>query len=179
MWLDRFGAPSSSSVANNRSHSPIPRPSSHLAPNVQNRPTLSPQSSSLSLSPSPNASTHSLPASLRQTNASVSRSNAPKIPEPGVRDPLEVLETITGKRREEPSMSFAAGDGREKPEKLAEAIDFGGLSLNQFVDEGESGRAISRVSQQTESGEQCEISSAFQLARVMRMCRLLTLSRPI
>ncbi|KKZ67505.1 hypothetical protein EMCG_06823 [[Emmonsia] crescens] len=145
MWLDRFSAhPSASgaSTPSTRGYSPARR-SQHLSAASQPaRPAFSPRSSSLSLSlaNSPNASTTSLPNTLRQANGpSLHRQNSSKLDQHVV-DPLEVLYNIIGKRPKEadtPTISVvhAASTVDLKPECLVEDIDFGELSLEQFVEQ--------------------------------------------
>ncbi|KAL1957445.1 hypothetical protein VTO42DRAFT_6013 [Malbranchea cinnamomea] len=159
MWLDRLTTHSNASGPSStysRAYSPVGRPPSHL----QNRPTFSPRSSSLSLSSTPNASTSSLPGTLRHTNGSNLRFDPRKTSATVARDPLEVLETIIGKRSTERSLNSAVGDSTgkpaTKPEEFAQSIDFGDLSLEQFVSSRETDRESCRTIQERRSVEQFE-----------------------
>ncbi|OAX77715.1 hypothetical protein ACJ72_07983, partial [Emergomyces africanus] len=111
------------------------------------RPAFSPRSSSLSISlaTTPNASTTSL---HRQNSSKLDQQQQqhPGSTVPFV-DPLEVLYNIIGKQPKEwgdsetPTISVvhaaAAGVVGQKPECLVEDIDFGELSLEQFVQQHE------------------------------------------
>ncbi|PGH16817.1 hypothetical protein AJ79_01461 [Helicocarpus griseus UAMH5409] len=149
MWLDRLAHPSSgaSTPSNStRAYSPAPRPQQqqqHLsAGNQPNHPAFSPRSSSLSLSLStPNASSSSLPNtqgnanSNTNTNGPLRRQNSSRLDQPGHVDPLEVLYNIIGTRpkTKDPPTISVIGATTGKPDTLVENIDFGELSLEEFI----------------------------------------------
>ncbi|KAH0538056.1 hypothetical protein FGG08_005318 [Glutinoglossum americanum] len=136
MWLDRFSAQSTPSGSppppQNRSYSPAPRRPSHLAPlALPARPGFSPRSSSLSLAS--NVSTSSLPGTSRPPNGSTLRQSVTTNVH-NVTDPLEVLQRIIGaplKSREVESPGNLSGSLDQS--QIAGDIDFGGLSLQEFV----------------------------------------------
>ncbi|OJD15519.1 hypothetical protein AJ78_04215 [Emergomyces pasteurianus Ep9510] len=146
MWLDRFSAHPSASGASTpsiRGYSPARRPQhqQHLSAAAQpNRPTFSPRSSSLSLSlaTTPNASTTSL---HRQNSSKLDQQHVGSASASTIVDPLEVLYNIIGKHSKEggaetstdSAVQAAAGAVDQKPECLVEDIDFGELSLEEFV----------------------------------------------
>lgn len=137
MWLDRLSGhstPSGSPPPHHRNYSPAPprQPSRLSAAPQINRP-YSPRSSSLSLSLTANNSTVSLAGRSRSpTCLSLKQDLARGLP-PGTADPLDVLHGVIGKPRETGAGSNAAPEGIDDPVKLGEAIDFGGLSLKEFV----------------------------------------------
>jgi hypothetical protein len=112
----------------------------------------------LSLSSTPNVSTQSLPGSLRQKNGFALKPDSSKLPEVGIRDPLEVLRNITGNRSKEPRSRSDAVARIEKPQALAEDINFGELSLEQFVDERDTETAVKTTHQPVPPVEQCELT---------------------
>ncbi|THC99383.1 hypothetical protein EYZ11_001107 [Aspergillus tanneri] len=128
MWLDRISGHStpSSLPTDSRSNSPLPRrTSSRLSPYSQSaRASSSRQGSSLSVLVSPNSSSTSLPTTRGDGSALKQASARPRPSD--VADPLEVLSGILGKQREEALQA-------EKPMQLVPDIDFGGLSLEEFV----------------------------------------------
>jgi hypothetical protein len=136
MWLDRFSAQSTPSGSppppQNRSYSPAPRRPSHLAPlALPARPSFSPRSSSLSLAS--NVSTSSLPGTSRPLNGSTLRQSVTNAPD-GAADPLGVLQKIIGT----PLKSRGAErpynpSGSPVPSQIVEDVDFGDLSLQEFV----------------------------------------------
>lgn len=128
MWLNRYGGHSSPSSA-----SPLPqRRPSHLAPTSSpQRPGLTSRSSSLSPLLT-NGSTDSLPAEARQNNGSSLRYQLDASPS-DVSDPLTVLRAIL-----EPAPGIVVTDDKpsEEPQSTqddTEDVDFGGLSLEEFV----------------------------------------------
>ena len=137
MWLDR-GA---------RSYSPAPPRPSHLSPSPYNtRPGLAPKnSSSLSLLSLTGSSTSLSAAS--HGNGSVLKQSTARARPSDVSDPLEVLHRIIGRQAgEAPGVEATASslDLKAKPEQLVDNIDFGGLSLQEFVTkEDESRRVLS------------------------------------
>ncbi|RMJ28893.1 Vps52 Sac2 family protein [Aspergillus sp. HF37] len=139
MWLDR------SAPFNSRSYSPAARRPSHLSPSPNNnRPGLAPKNSSTWSLLSPSDSTTSLSAAA-QGNGSVLRQSAAKPRPSDVSDPLEVLNGIIGKQTEETAgaeTSTPASNPEVKPEQLVENIDFGGLSLQEFVAKEDDSRRI-------------------------------------
>ncbi|RDI82723.1 Apoptosis-inducing factor 1 [Venturia inaequalis] len=104
------------------------------------RPGLNPRSSSLSLASTPNASTTNLPT-LRVANGSSLRNEMRRSPPMEVPDPMRVLQSIFGAA---PRKQVAGIEGGRRVE-LAEDVDFGGLSLEEFADEKED-RASSQPS---------------------------------
>lgn len=169
MWMDRLGAhpgASGPSPAQSRTYSPISRPRSHLA---VNRPTFSPRSSSLSLASTPNASNASLPGSLRQAAGPPSRLDTRRPTETTVRDPLEVLESILGKRASQNGIVENQGDKAvEKPEALVESIDFGEASLEQFVSNEDRDECTRQAPLEQMPIEQCELHSVHIKPRPLR-----------
>ena len=169
MWMDRLGAYSGASgpsPAQNRTYSPISRPPSHLA---VNRPTFSPRSSSLSLASTPNASNTSLPGSLRQATGPPPRLDTRRPTETTVRDPLEVLESIIGKRVSRNGTVENQGDKAvEKPDAFVESIDFDEASLEQFVSNGDSDECTRQAPLEPMPIEQCELHSVHIEPRHLR-----------
>ncbi|TID26907.1 Apoptosis-inducing factor 1 [Venturia nashicola] len=96
------------------------------------RPGLNPRSSSLSLASTPNASTTNLPT-LRVTTGSSLRNEMRRSPPMEVPDPMRVLQSIFGA----PPRKQMAGNEDGRPVELAEEVDFGGLSLEEFADKKE------------------------------------------
>lgn len=129
MWLDR------STSFNSRSYSPAPARPSHLSPSPYN---TRKNSSFLSLI-SANDSSTSLSATPHG-NGSLFKHGGAKARPSDVSDPLEVLNGIIGRQ------AGAASDAEtsaSKPEQLVDNIDFGGLSLQEFVTkEGDSMRVL-------------------------------------
>ncbi|KAL4780900.1 Sac2 family-domain-containing protein [Aspergillus varians] len=142
MWLDRIAGHSTP----DRGPSPIPpRSSSYLSPNRQSsRPGISRPGSSLSTLVSPSASTASLPTVARVPEESTLKQNATTSTRPSdVADPLEVLSGIIKKNNVESRTGSPAQDSNvTKPALLVEAIDFGGLSLEDFVQKPEPKRVL-------------------------------------
>jgi hypothetical protein len=157
MWLDRISGHSTPSGVpfDSRSNSPAPRRSSSLlspAP-PNNRPSQNRQGSSLSVLLTPSDSTTSLPATARGVNGSVLKQGAARSRPSDVADPLEVLKDIIGKQKGdiETNECLKTSAPEAKPLHLVESIDFGDLSLEEFVSQvGEPRRATSTdVSAQT------------------------------
>ncbi|KAI4264690.1 MAG: hypothetical protein L6R42_000207 [Xanthoria sp. 1 TBL-2021] len=135
MWLERLSGqstPSASSVPN-RSYSPAPRRSSHLAPNNNPRPSYGPRTSSLGLVSRANSSTTSLNSPQLANGSSLRQEIAAP---PDVVDPLDALGILLGKRKDK------GGDGQEdresvpldqRPTDLDVDIDFQGQSLDAFA----------------------------------------------
>ncbi|OAG19318.1 Vps52-domain-containing protein [Alternaria alternata] len=137
MWgLDRlssYSTPAGMPPPRRDSHSPAPR-RGYPAPAQPVRPGLNPRSSSLTPLVSPNASTASLPLSARMPNGGLRRRQTGGIP-PNVPDPIHVLESIMGGL----PRNSSATNGEEvarisgKPDEVEEDIEFGELSLHDFV----------------------------------------------
>jgi hypothetical protein len=115
------------------SHSPAPR-RGYPAPAQPVRPGLNPRSSSLTPLVSPNASTASLPLSARIPNGGPRRRQTGRVP-PNVPDPVHVLESIMGGPPRNPPVANGDDAARTsgKPNEVEDEIDFGGLSLQDFV----------------------------------------------
>ena len=134
MWLDRLSShstPTGSPPPANRSYPPPGRRPSHLAPisNPQ-RPGFSPRSSSLSLVSSD--STTSLLAASRKPNGSGLRQSSTV---PDVTDPLEVLERLLRIEGKELAGTAKVTNNRALGFESDLELDFGGLSLHEFVGE--------------------------------------------
>ena len=134
MWgLDRLSSYSTPTGTPPRqdSYSPAPR-RGYPAPVQPLRPGLQPRSSSLTPLISPNASTTSLSSSARLPNGGPRRrpTGGANVP-----DPVHVLESIMGgpPRRLVTANGGMEGHTQAKPEEVEEDIDFGGLSLQDFV----------------------------------------------
>ncbi|KAF9885799.1 hypothetical protein FE257_012381 [Aspergillus nanangensis] len=162
MWLDRISGHSTPSSLpqhpDSRSNSPLPRrSSSRLSPYPQNsRPGSARQGSSLSVLLTPSDSTSSLAATARGENSTAFKSSATASRPSDVADPLEVLNGILGKQRNNDTSADLMtppykASPIEKPVQLVEEIDFGGLSLDEFVSRKETPRraASSGVDAQT------------------------------
>ncbi|KAI7110736.1 hypothetical protein KC324_g20014, partial [Hortaea werneckii] len=141
MWLERFSGQSSHSTPSaspSRALSPgTPRRSVQLGPStLPRRPGLNPRTSSLSVA-SLDASTESLPAAARIPNGTNLKNELASSPVGDVSDPVEVLESILGAP---PPLQDAEAkadiDAVEKPAKIEEDINFGGLSLEEFAGAG-------------------------------------------
>jgi vacuolar protein sorting-associated protein 52 len=132
MWLDRLSGHSTPSNAptqpHNRSYSPLPRRSSHLAPPIApKRPGFSPQSSTLSLVS--NDSTTSLLGASKKTNGSSLRQST--VANNSV-EPLAVLRNLLG--TESKSVDLKDGPGYDARDlNLEEDLDFSGLSLRELA----------------------------------------------
>ncbi|KAI9850193.1 MAG: hypothetical protein M1838_006002 [Thelocarpon superellum] len=163
MWLDRFSghSPPSASPPRNRSYSPAPQRSVYLSPSQApaqpRRPAFSPRSSSLSLATP--ASSSALDTTRPQHGSALRRSttNTP----PNVPEPLDVLAGIVGDSRSKDRRPSHVDDGVSQSETLViaaglvEDVDFGGLSLVDFVnrDQGEAAKRRERPPQQAQTAE--------------------------
>lgn len=132
MWLDRLSGHSTPSNApaqpHNRSYSPVPRRSSHLAPPTgSKRPGISPQSSTLSLVS--NDSTTSLLEGSRKTNGSALRQST--ILDDHT-EPLEVLRNLLGAEKKSVELTDGLGNGGHNF-NFEEELDFLGLSLRELA----------------------------------------------
>lgn len=135
MWRDRISGQSTPPGAIRNPSLPRRSSSSQLSRGpYTNRPGLTSKTSSTSLLVSPNESRASLPglsrppngSGLRQTSAQQSRPEA-------VPDPLEVLNGIIRKERQDKDIPQITTQPEARPQDLVESIDFGGLSLEQFA----------------------------------------------
>ena len=164
MWLDRLSGnstPSGSPPSHGRSFSPAPRRSSHLAPGAASRPGFSPRSSSLNV-PKFNASTTSLNSS-RVVNGSGLKQEI--TPPTDVIDPLKALEEILGKalRQQLGEKNDTESDLFEKPAQIIEDIQFNGLGLQEFLQDGDSERVNGVLAyDDTQMSEECEYVSSHQ-----------------
>lgn len=144
MW--RPGAWNNPANAPAREASPLPlhsnQASSPLPGRRPGRPPLTHRTSSLSLVSSANASTTSLASSAR--GGGPRRAATVQVP-PGIRDPLDVLEGILGVQLKPP---MPAGPDLDYDDDIPDAeegeIDFGGLSLQEFVGKEERQEAENR-----------------------------------
>lgn len=142
MWLDRFsqqstpaGTPPPQGRASPAPRRPYPGPGPY-----PNRPSFGPRSSSLSLAST--QSTTSLAGASRLPNGSALRNELYTAPPPDLDEPVSVLQGIVGAppRKVRKTTDTKAVDGEvPKPQKLADDIDFGGLSLEAFADEDNGG----------------------------------------
>lgn len=79
-------------------------------------------------------STESLPAAARLPNGSNLKNELGSSPTPDVPDPVEVLESILGPLHKEPGVTANGSiEHGDRPAVLVEDVDFGGLSLDEFV----------------------------------------------
>ncbi|KAL8929250.1 MAG: hypothetical protein Q9208_001333 [Pyrenodesmia sp. 3 TL-2023] len=138
MWLDRLSGQSTPSAlpasAQDRSYSPAPRRSNHLAPGPPIRPAYGVRTSSIGLSSKADLSTSSFNSPRLPNGSSLRQQLSPPA---DVTNPLGVLEDILGKLSDKVVNGSEDRDGRaivQKPSHLAEGIDFEGLSLHAFVD---------------------------------------------
>ncbi|KAL8807741.1 MAG: hypothetical protein Q9182_000552 [Xanthomendoza sp. 2 TL-2023] len=137
MWLDRLSGQSTPSNSplptQQRSNSPAPRRSSHLAPNNVSRPSYGPRASSIGLGSRRNNSTTSL--NLPQLPNGSSLRQEITIPA-DVEDPLDALERLLGRRKDTVAGTQENGDGTARVRKIEDPdadIDFGGLTLDSFA----------------------------------------------
>ncbi|KAI1339509.1 Sac2 family-domain-containing protein [Xylariaceae sp. FL0016] len=135
MWLDRLAGQTSSpssSQPGSRPYSPAPRKSATgLSPYItsQQRPGLTPRSSSLSLA-SADSSTSSLLASSKRANGSALKQSTTAYVGP---DPVEVLGALLGERAEEDPTTDTDPITSIKSEDLDLDFDFCGLSLRELA----------------------------------------------
>ncbi|KAB8261938.1 Vps52-domain-containing protein [Aspergillus pseudonomiae] len=149
MWLDRMSGHSTppGPPIDSRSNSPLPRrPTSRLSPYAQNsRPHPSRPGSSLSNLLTPSDSTTSLSATPRGDDSVLKQSPARARPS-NVADPLDVLNDVIGKRKEtlaETESPVLSSTPEAKPSQLVAEIDFGDLSLEEFVTKPDEPRRVS------------------------------------
>ncbi|KAI1107045.1 Vps52-domain-containing protein [Jackrogersella minutella] len=138
MWLDRLAGQSTSpapSQPGSRSYSPAPRRTpSGLGPYItsQQRPGVTPRSSSLSLASS-ESSASSFLASSRRANGSSLKESRTIYTGP---DPLDVLNTFLGddKKNATPATKSAVDSVSSiSPEDFRLEFDFGGLSIRELA----------------------------------------------
>ncbi|KAE8147863.1 Vps52-domain-containing protein [Aspergillus avenaceus] len=150
MWLDRISGHSTPAgpQIDSRSNSPLPRRSaSRLSPYAQtNRPQPNRTGSSLSNLLTPSDSTVSL-SSTQRGDGSVLRHGASKNRPSDVADPFDVLNGIIRKQQQKrpaaPEASATLSTLPTKPSQLKTDIDFGGLSLEEFVSQSDEPRRLS------------------------------------
>ncbi|KAJ5121985.1 hypothetical protein N7526_008922 [Penicillium atrosanguineum] len=132
MWRDRISGQSTPSGAPRNPSLPR-RSSSQLSRDPYNRPRAASRNSSTSLLLTPSDSTTSLPGTGRPSNGVGLRQTSAQRSRPAVvPDPLEVLNGIIGKEKEKkhiPHLSTVP----DRPIELVEAINFDGLSLEEFA----------------------------------------------
>lgn len=134
MWLDRFSTqstPAPSPPRDQRS-AQISRPSAQYSRNL--RPGLNPRDSTVSLLS--NGSTANLPT-IAHPRGSGLRNQLDAKPGEDVSDPLKALEDIVGKALHDLQNTTSSPKSKEveAPGDLVADIDFGGLSLQDFVAE--------------------------------------------
>lgn len=175
MWLDRFsgintpsGSPPPSQ--NNRSYSPAPRRSSHLAPGTSVRPSYNSRNSSIHLGVKSNASTTSLNSTKVPPGSTLKQQITPP---PDFVDPLKLLAAVVGNPLPEEKLENGTTQDDvefKRPTLLVADIEFNGLSLKDFTkadfsDKGENG-VNSVITVQTV--EECEY--VYTLDRMMIIC---------
>jgi len=142
-WLDRLSNNNASSggAPPSRPYSPTSTPSSRNSLQIPSRsqqpvrPSLQTRSTSLNL-----VSSATLPASARIPRESSLKNQLAQSPSEDTIDPLEALGTILGVTSKEPEITIEAAfdedqDDAAKPTVLAETIDFGSLSLEDFIEQ--------------------------------------------
>ncbi|KAB8232217.1 putative GARP complex subunit (Sac2) [Aspergillus alliaceus] len=149
MWLDRISGHSTPSgpPIDSRSNSPLPRRSaSRLFPYTQNsRPQPSRPGSSLSNLLTPSDSATSLSATQRGDDLLLKQTTT-KLRPSNVADPLDVLNDIIRKQKGSPveaGSSIASPILETKPSHLEVDVDFGNLSLEEFVTRSDEPRRVS------------------------------------
>ena len=139
MWLERFSgqsSPSTPSATPNRVQSPAPRRTVQLGPStLPRRPGLAPRTSSLLSVASFGGSTENLPLVARVPNGTTLKNELAGSQRGDAPDTVDLLRDILG------PLPVEEGDGTEevqsegdRPTTLAEDIDFGGLSLQEFAE---------------------------------------------
>jgi vacuolar protein sorting-associated protein 52 len=139
MWLDRFSGQSTPvdfSPPHSRNYSPVPRRPSQA--NQKSGLGLAATRSTTSLDLSANTSNVSLPSTSRPINGSSLRNE--QRPPPNVPDPLTILRSILRVPEDrfslEKEIGRANGVGPVPSLGTLEEIDFGGLSLQEFLEQG-------------------------------------------
>lgn len=131
MWRDRISGSSPSGAPRNPS---LPRRPSQPSRGPYNHPRTASRTSSTSLLLSPNDSSASLPGTERATHGQGPKQPSAQRPPPTViPDPLEVLNGIIGKETREKNVPRLSSEPESRPSHLVEAINFDGLSLEEFV----------------------------------------------
>ena len=163
MWLDRFSnhpTPSHSPPPPlNRSHSPAPqRGPSQLGSGAPLRPGYGPRISSLNSGSRATISTTSV-NSQRLPNGSALKHEV--TPPADFSDPLEVLERIIGRQLPQQVAPIEHENEQkqvEKPPELVADVDFGGLSLTDFVGSEEIESKTPEIASQmtAQTVEECE-----------------------
>lgn len=132
-WLDRFSHTSpSASPGPSRPFSPG-SPSRNSIQLARTRPGLQARSASVSL-----VSENPLPVAAKVAQPSSLRNQLSKSTTPDARDPVDALADILGislekKRGQDETINGVEG-GVDNIEESAESIEFGGLSLHDFLD---------------------------------------------
>ncbi|EED16734.1 GARP complex subunit (Sac2), putative [Talaromyces stipitatus ATCC 10500] len=142
MWLDRLSGHSTpSGTLHLFPIDTFPKPQTITDFLSELSTNLHPRSSSTSLLLTPNDSTTSLPSTARHiSNGAPQRSVFVRTPPGEVVNPLDVLNSIIGKK----AADNISGVTPSKPAELVETIDFGDLSLEEFMTRGrESGGLLS------------------------------------
>lgn len=163
MWLDRFSGQSTQSQSpppplhRARSPAPLRRPS-QLGPGLPQRPGYGPRTSSLNLGSRPNISTTSVNSQKLPNGSTLKHEITPPADFP---DPLERLETIVGRTLQLNIQVDEIHDGDVlpgKPPELLAGVDFGGLSLEEFVQKEDLEPPRSEVNTQktVQTVEECE-----------------------
>lgn len=172
-WLDRLNinsAPGQSPpVSRPYSPAPVARNSLQLPPTRPQqpvRPSLQTRSTSLNL-----LSTISLPAAARVSSSL--KNQLAQVPEVDVVDPLLALETILGISLKQPDVTVDALDTDEenvtevtsnvstKPENLVENIEFGDLSLQDFIEQNAPRHAQRAFKHNVQSAAECVYSWSY------------------
>lgn len=163
VWLDRFSGhstPSPSPPPQNRSFSPAPRRPSHLGPGAAARPGFSPRSSSLNVAKF-NSSTTSLNSPRLPNGSGLKQQVTPPV---DFVDPLKALEEVIGKPIRE-IQDKGEGVETEKPPSLVQNVQFGVLSLQDFL-HNEEDEDIDGAAEDTQSVEECEYVCSHSIARI-------------
>lgn len=134
MWRDRISGQSTPS-GGNRNPSLPRRSSSQFSRGPYNaRPGNTATTSSTSLLVSPNDSTASLSGTARPPNGTGLRQTSAQRPRPtAVPDPLEVLNGIIRKEKQDKGVLQLSTNPETRPHDLVKTINFEGLSLEEFV----------------------------------------------
>lgn len=170
-WLDRLSNnnTSSSGAPPSRPYSPTSTPSSRNSLQIPSRsqqpvrPSLQTRSTSLNL-----VSSATLPASARVPRESSLKNQLAQSPTEDTVDPLEALGTILGVTLKEPEITIEAADEEEddaisKPIVLTETIEFGSLSLQDFIEQNAPHHARRAHPYSLPSVDEC----MFSIARVV------------
>lgn len=174
MWgLDRFSVhstPSGSPPPQNRSFSPAPRRPGQLGPGLAARPSHSPRSSFLNASGNYDSSNTSL-NSQRLPNGSGLKQQI--TPPAEFTNPLRLLAEIVGHPILDESEDHGGkgkGQLEEKPAELVEDVDFGTLSIHNFLDSGDERGGIGSLESHdntAQSAMECEYVYAYDIAKFL------------